>query len=129
MRATEAGDPNMLYLTHGDDRTLVHDFGGVPEDQTITVATMTLKAAPLDTTAVLTKTVTAESAAGIGEITNTGTNTDEDRICVVEFEFTALDTASLGLRTYAYDIQVTTSEGKIYTTEKGSLSVTYEVTT
>lgn len=105
-------------FVRADDLDVIRTINNIPTGQTLTDAWLTVDN-PLGTH-LFQKHITSTLVAGQGQIEDTGAG---DGIGVVRFELTsgaAGDTTKLTADTaYAYDIQVKTSGGKIYTPESG----------
>lgn len=101
----------------GDDLDIVRSISNIPTGQTVTEAVLTIKVFESGATALIEKTITAVLSDD-GLISDTGAS----GIAEVTFTLTDTDTALLSPGNWHYfDIQVTTSAGKIYTPEKGKI--------
>jgi len=102
-------------LVVGDDFDVIRDITIIPASQTITEAWMTVREESWSSSAVFTKHITP-TISGDGLIEDTGADT------VGRVIFTLLNTDTIELHeyfSYAYDIQIKTSAGKLYTLESG----------
>jgi hypothetical protein len=116
-------------IVQGDYLDIVRNIGNLPI--AITKAWFTVKTrANLTTTSdgtnvVFQKAITTGTGAGVGVISDTGGS----GTAIVRFELTNADTVLLtGDTIFYYDIQVLTSNGKIYTPEKGIIKMKQEIT-
>lgn len=110
-----------------DDYDLSRDIVGVPTDQSLVEAWVTVKENETDDDgeAILQKIITTISVSGVGQITDAGVNGTGH----VVFQFTSAETNLLEAeRAYFYDIQVRTNAGKTATREKGYLIPIGQVT-
>lgn len=110
----------------GDDLEIRRTITTPP--QAIETAWLTLKthAGQSDSDAALQKVITTDNVPGTGQIeTDGGPSTDG----VLRFDLTAANTRALGTKAYLFDVQVqlATTEN-IYTAEKGTLTLTDDVT-
>lgn len=115
-------------LVVGDDIDIERTITNVPEGDSLVKAWFTVKARETDPdiNAIFQKTITASYVAGQGEITDDGAG---DQQGAVTFELTNVDTLLLvGDTAYYYDLQVKTANAKIYTPEKGQLTMRKQIT-
>lgn len=110
----------------GDDLEIRRTVTDLPAD--IEAAWLTVKRYPSapDVDAVLQKAITTTDVPGTGQIvTAGGVGIDGD----LRFDLIPADTTALtSYTTWAHDIQIRTSEGKVYTIEKGTIVLTGDVT-
>lgn len=124
-------DATITGFAAGDDleirRTLDRSESTLPSGSTITKAWLTVKTAlaDADVDAVVQKEVTTTDVVGTGRIEDDGTG---DTDPVIRFDLTPTDTRAIGVTHRKYDIQVLTSDSKIYTGEKGHVYAEAEVT-
>lgn len=115
-------------LVVGDDIDIVRTITNVPEADALVKAWFTVKVreSDPDVSAIFQKTITASYVAGQGEITDDGSS---DQTGGVTFELTNADTLLMvGDTSYFYDLQVKTANGKIYTPEKGNITLRKQIT-
>ncbi len=109
----------------GDDLEIRRAVTDLPA--AIEVAWLTVKnyASQPDTDAKLQKRITTADAPGTGQIIDAGgVGADGD----LRFDLTAADTAALGAKQYAHDVQIKLSNDHVYTIEKGTIQLTAGVT-
>lgn len=110
----------------GDDLEIRRTITTPP--QAIETAWLTLKthAGQSDANAARQKEITTSNVPGTGQIeTAGGPSTDG----VLRFDLTAANTRALGTKKYLFDVQVQlASTGKLYTAEKGTFTLTDDVT-
>jgi len=101
----------------GDDLQIERDIAGVDTTDPLIKAWLTIKtsASVLDP-GTLQKIITSNAVAGVGQITEDGSELQGNGTATLIFQLTAADTLALGytLR-YYYDVQVKTAAGRIYT--------------
>lgn len=101
----------------GDDLDIVRSVANIPSGQTVTGAKLTIKTFESGTTTLLQKVITSVLSDD-GIISDTGGSGTAG----ITFILTADDTTLLSPGNWHYfDIQVTTSAGKVYTPEKGKI--------
>lgn len=105
-------------LVAGDDLDVKRTITDIPAGQTLVKGWLTFKG-NLNTAdpGLLQKVITATPVVDVGQITDAGASGTG----AVLFQLTKADTAALPIgKPTAYDIQVKTSAGKIYTAERGT---------
>jgi hypothetical protein len=108
----------------GDDLEIRRTVTELPD--AIATAWLTVKqhSRQLDDDAVLEKEITESDVPGTGQIeVEGGVGIDG----TLRFDLTATDTTLLGTKTWVYDIQIKLDNGKIYTPEVGTLTLTLDV--
>lgn len=78
-----------------------------------------------DEDAVIAKHITTDEQEGIGCIETAGGG---ETAGVIRFDLTQDDTNALGAATWVYDIQIKLENGVVYTTDKGRIELTQDVT-
>lgn len=93
----------------------------------IVAAWLTVKryADQLDADATFQKIITTSEVVGTGHVVTAGGPGVDG---VLRFDFVPTDTETLGARTWVFDIQVKLADDTIYTVEKGTLTLTPDVT-
>lgn len=115
-------DPPINPLVIGDDYDITREVTGIPEDDTIEEAWLTIKLTEFDDDedAIIQKNITSAPAIGVGQVLDIGDNSA--KVGSILFQLTATDTGLLDSYTlYRYDIQVLTTAGKRSTREQGVL--------
>jgi len=109
----------------GDTLTVTRDVTNL--DAAIETAWFTLKRHQhqADDDAVIQKTIDTDDETGVGQVTDAG-GAGEDG--ALRFDFTPADTNTLGSQQWVYDIQIQLVGGAIYTIEKGTVTLTMDVT-
>ena len=114
-------------IVRGDKFSLRRTVRGVPSGATISGSILTLKStiATADP-GLFQKSITSSNVAGTGQIENTGAS----GVGTIRFDLDDSDTLLMAADTeYFFDIQITLSNGDIYTLETGVTSAKAQVTT
>ena len=109
----------------GDDLEIRRTVTDLPA--AIETAWLTIKRYPdlPDVDAVVQKEITTADVPGTGRIVVAGgVGTDGD----LRFDLVPANTSALGGRTWVYDVQIETADGKLYTIELGTIALTGDVT-
>ncbi len=122
-------DGRIDNLVAGDDLEITRTITGVPAGTSLSDAWFTVKEheADSDAAAIFQKAINTVDSPGTGHITDDGAS---DTVGAVRFDITDVDSALLTPgRDYAFDIQVKTAAGAVYTPLKGKIKAVQGVTT
>ena len=110
----------------GDDLEVRRTITGLTSAMTSAWITVKRYEGQADLDAKLQKQITTVDVPGTGQIEVAGgVGVDGD----LRFDLSQANTTALGLATWVYDIQVKLADGKVYTVEKGTITLTGDVTT
>jgi hypothetical protein len=109
----------------GDDLTVTRTVTNLPEAMAKAWFTIKRYHTQSDDDAQIQKEITTDDEPNVGQITDAG-GAGEDG--ALRFDFTAEDTEGLSDHKWTYDIQIKLSDGTVFTLEKGSITLTMDVT-
>lgn len=119
---------NILDFVYGDTFSITRTITGIPTGQTITRAWFTVKSSDVlpDNQALVQKIVDTTDNPGTGQIEDNGAG---DGTGTVRFDILPADTASADESVvYLFDIQVETSAGDLYTSNRGTFKGLGQIT-